>query len=90
MPNSFFYPRKKFKMSQICKFAQEKNFTHVVSINEHNKTLYSISYAVISNGGTFEYRIKNYVPSYDIFNKGNPTGFCPELILKNFNTGLGR
>ena len=52
--------------------------------------MYSISYAVISNGGMFEYRIKNYVPSYDIFNKGNPTGFCPELILKNFNTGLGR
>lgn len=61
-----------------------------MSINEHNKDLYSISYTVLPNGGTFEYWIKNYVPSYDIYNKGNPTGFTPELILKNFNTALGR
>lgn len=42
------------------------------------------------NGGTFEYRVKNYVPTFDIYNKGKPTGFSPELILKNFNTALGR
>lgn len=59
-------------------------------INEHNKQPYSLSFCVLPNGGTFEYRVKNYVPTFEIYNKGKPTGFSPELILKNFNTALGR
>lgn len=59
-------------------------------INEHNKKPYSLSFCVLPDGGTFEFRVKNYIPTFDIYNKGRPTGFNPELILKNFNTSLGR
>ncbi len=44
----------------------------------------------MGTGPTLTFKIMNYVPSYQIFNKGNPTGYDPELILKNFNTALGR
>lgn len=90
LPNSFYYPRKKHTLIEISKFALEKNFTHIFSINERLKKPFSLSMSLLKTGPTLTYRIRNYIPTYEIFNKGNPTKFNPELILKNFNTGLGR
>lgn len=45
---------------------------------------------MLPNGPTFLYRIRKYIPTTEIFNKGNPTGYTPEIIVKNFNTALGR
>ena len=49
-----------------------------------------MAFTVLPEGPTFQYRIRKYVPTYEIFNKGNPSGYDPELNLKNFNTALGR
>lgn len=61
-----------------------------MSVNERNKKLWSLTFSVIPNGPTFLYRIRKYVSTLEIFNKGNPSGYDPEIILKNFNTALGR
>ena len=90
LPNSFYYPRKKFTLIEISKFAEEKDFTHILSINERLKKPFTLSITILKTGPTFTYRIRNYIPSYEIYNKGNPQRFNPELILKNFNTALGR
>jgi ribosome production factor 1 len=88
--NSFYYPRKKQTPRQICQYASEKGFTHVIVLNEHNKKPYSLSIGFLPNQSTLEFRVKNYVPTYEIYNKGNPSGYHPEIILKNFGTALGR
>lgn len=59
-------------------------------INERLKKPWSLSFTVLGTGPTLTFRIRKYVPTYEIFNKGNPSGYHPELILKNFNTALGR
>lgn len=90
LPNSFYYPRKKFSLIQVSKLALKRNFTHMIALNERNKKPYSLSISVLGTGPTFHFRLRKYIPSYKIFNKGNPTGHFPELILKNFNTAVGR
>jgi ribosome production factor 1 len=90
LPNCFYYPRNKHTLIEISKFALEKDFTHILSVNERLKKPYSLSISVLNTGPTLTFRIRNYIPSFEIYNKGNPTGHNPELILKNFNTALGR
>jgi len=90
LPNSFYYPRKKYSLIQISKLALKRNFTHMIALNERNKKPYSLSISVLCTGPTFHFRVRKYIQSYKIFNKGNPTGHNPELILKNFNTAIGR
>lgn len=51
---------------------------------------YSISVSLINENCTAEFRVKDYKPTYEIHNKGISSFYHPELILKNFNTGLGR
>ena len=95
-PNSFYYPRKKFSLIEISKIAHERDFTHVLTINERLKEPYSLSFALVGkpplfiDGPTLTFRVRKYIPSYNIYNKGNPTGHDPELIFKNFNSALGR
>lgn len=74
----------------IAKECPRRSFTHLLCLNERNKKPWSISFSVLPEGPTFEYRVRKYIPTYEIFNKGNPGGYHPELILKNFNTALGR
>ena len=90
LPNSYYYPRKKYSLIQISKLALKRNFTHMIALNERNKKPFSLSICVLNTGPTFHFRLRKYIPSYKIFNKGNPTGHNPELILKNFNTAVGR
>lgn len=90
LPNSYYYPRKKHSLIQISRLATKRNFTHMVALNERNKKPFSLSISVLGTGPTFHFRVRKYIPSYKIFNKGNPTDHNPELILKNFNTAVGR
>ena len=59
-------------------------------VNERLKKPWSLTFSVLKTGPTFEFWVRNYIPSYEIFNKGNPTDHHPELNFKNFNTCLGR
>ena len=95
IPNCFFYPRKKFTLIEVAKQARDRNFTHVLTVNERLKQPYSLNFTVLGDshqtaGPTIVYRLRKFVASYDIHHKGNPSGYQPELIFKNFNTALGR
>lgn len=37
IPNSFYYPRKTYSVKEICKFAGNKRFTHLLVLSEKNK-----------------------------------------------------
>lgn len=90
LPNSYYYPRKRHSLIQVAKLAPKRNFTHMIAINDRNKKPYSLTICKLGTGPTFHFRVRKYIPTYKIFNKGNPTGHNPEIILKNFNTAVGR
>jgi len=90
LPNSHYYPRKKYPLKDIAKIALDRDYTHMVCINERMKKPWSLTFCVLRTGPTLTFRLRKYVQSYEIFNKGNATGHNPEIILKNFNTALGR
>lgn len=95
IPNSFYYPRKGRSLNEVARLARERNFTHILALNERLKEPYSLSFCLVPNedtpnGPTFVYRLRKWVPSHMIHNKGNPSGHSPELILKGFVTALGR
>ena len=75
---------------KISRLALKKDFTHILCINENQKKLFSLTFCVLRTGPTVSFRIRNYIPSFKLYNKGNPSGYWPELIIKNFNTALGR
>lgn len=37
IPNSFYYPRKSYSVKEICKFASNKRFTHLIVLSEKDK-----------------------------------------------------
>lgn len=37
IPNAFFYPRGEFQVKQICQFAANKGFTHLLLLGEKEK-----------------------------------------------------
>lgn len=90
IPNAFFYPRKSFEVKDICKWANEKEFTHVFIFSEKDKVCDSIIVSHLPHGPTAMFRLTSFVPSAKIWGKGTPSGHTPELILNNFNTRLGR
>lgn len=90
IPNSFYYSRKKMTLMDIAKECPEREFTHILTVNERKKKPWSLSFSVLPQGPSFLFRVRKYIPTYEIFNKGNPSGYDPELILRNFNTALGR
>ena len=90
LKNAIYYPWKKLSMIEISKKAVSRDFTHLLVVNERLKKPWSLTFSVLKTGPTFEFWVRNYIPSYEIFNKGNPTDHHPELNFKNFNTCLGR
>lgn len=75
---------------EISKEATKRSFTHLLCVNERLKNPWSITFSVLKTGPTLMFRVRKFVPSYEIFNRGNPSGNKPELNFKNFNTALGR
>lgn len=90
LPNSFYYPRKRVPLPSVARQAKERGFTHVVVIHERFKVPYTVSIATLPEGPTIVLRVRKYVPPSEISNIGNPTGYEPELIVRNFQTPLGR
>lgn len=90
IPNAFFYPRKSFEVKDICKWANEKEFTHIFIFSEKNKECDSIMISHLPHGPTAMFRLTSFIPSSKIVGHGRSSGHTPELILNNFNTRLGR
>ena len=89
LPKAFFYPRKKFTLKQIVGWAQKKDFTHLVVLNEKNKVCNAMLISHLPSGPTACFKVSNIVPADDIEDHGRSTDHRPEVMLNNFNTRLG-
>jgi ribosome production factor 1 len=89
LPKAFFYPRKTFTLKQIVGWAQKKEFTHLLVLNEKNKVCNALLVSHLPAGPTACFKVTNIVPSNDIQDHGRSTDHRPEIILNNFNTRLG-
>jgi len=95
IPKLHFYPRQKFSLKEICHFASNRDFTHVIVLSENEKHCngMTISHVGKSNaeivGPTAFFKVSNVVTSQNIPNHGASTAHIPELNLHGFGTRLG-
>lgn len=89
-PNCFYYPRKDFNINTICKLASKREYTHVMVIRERLKKPYELYMICLPIGPTLVFKLTNVKLRKKLRNHGVPTGHHPQLILKNFNTSVGR
>jgi ribosome production factor 1 len=93
-PNAFYYKRGNHNIKDICRYADNKKFTHLVVLSEKNKICNG---AIVSHlngvgedaGPTAFFKVSNVVPARKIKGHGNPSQHLPEILLNNFNTRLG-
>eukprot|EP00591_Stephanopyxis_turris_P017636 CAMPEP_0195537810 /NCGR_PEP_ID=MMETSP0794_2-20130614/48681_1 /TAXON_ID=515487 /ORGANISM="Stephanopyxis turris, Strain CCMP 815" /LENGTH=333 /DNA_ID=CAMNT_0040671643 /DNA_START=116 /DNA_END=1117 /DNA_ORIENTATION=+ len=89
IPNMYFYPRRSYGVKDICKYASNRNFTHVVILSEKSKVCNGMIVSHLPAGPTAFFKVSNVVPSKDIAHHGNITNHIPELVLNGFGTRLG-
>lgn len=90
IPNSFYYPRESRTVSEFCKYANEKGFTHLVILAEKQKECTGLLITHLPYGPTAFFKLSSFVAGAKIPGHGKPTSHIPELILNNFTTRLGR
>jgi len=99
IPKLHFYPRQSYSVKEICQFARNRNFTHLIVLSEKSKKCNGMTIShlkshpdelVGSNGGpTAFFKLSNVVTSRDVPNHGAATSHTPELHLHGFATRLG-
>ncbi|KAI5209157.1 Brix-domain-containing protein [Aureobasidium subglaciale] len=94
-PNSVYIKRTahfhahKYSVAEISSFASNRNYTHVVILNEDQKKPKGLDIVHLPHGPMFHFSINNWVEGAKLPGHGNPTSHDPELILNNFRTPLG-
>jgi ribosome production factor 1 len=93
IPKLHFYPRKSFSLKEICQFASNREFTHVIVLSENAKHCNGMTISHIGGGDmlgpTAFFKVSNVVTSQNIPNHGASTSHIPELNLHGFGTRLG-
>jgi ribosome production factor 1 len=93
IPKLHFYPRKSFSLKEICQFAANRDFTHVIVLSENAKHCNGMTISHIGGGEllgpTAYFKVSNVVTSQNIPNHGASTNHIPELNLHGFGTRLG-
>lgn len=69
--------------------AIEKEFTHMIVVNESRKVLDSLSLVKLPEGPTAVFKLTSIKLGKQIHNHGRSSAHTPELILNNFTTRLG-
>eukprot|EP01038_Epipyxis_sp_PR26KG_P004810 gene4810-6739_t len=90
IPNSFYYPRGTHLVTDLSKYAHNKQFTHLIILSEKQKVCNGLLITHLPTGPTAFYRLSSFQAGSKIPGHGKPTSHIPELILNNFNTRLGR
>lgn len=90
VPNTFFYPRRHFNVGQICKFASNRKFTHIVILSEKAKECNGMLMCHLPSGPTAFFKVSNVELSSELRRAGRKTDHKPEILLNNFTTRLGR
>ncbi|KAK5743318.1 Ribosome production factor 1 [Elasticomyces elasticus] len=79
----------KYSVREICSYAVNQAYTHVVILNEDRKKPKGLDIVHLPNGPMFHFSISNWVEGSRLPGHGNPTNHYPELILNGFRTPLG-
>jgi ribosome production factor 1 len=95
-PQLHFYPRKHYSVKEICTFAANRDFTHLMVLSEKSKKCngMTISHLQVQEGHvkagpTAFFKVSNVVSSQNLPNHGAATSHIPELVLNGFGTRLG-
>lgn len=90
LPSASFYRRGGHRLSKVVTYATNKEFTHVLVLNEgRGATLDSLLVIHLPCGPTARFRLTNPVPCAAIRGHGRPTAHAPELVLRGFGTRVG-
>jgi ribosome production factor 1 len=96
IPGLHFYPRKHFSLKEICQFASNREFTHLIVLSENSKNCNGMTISHLGSEGadglvgpTAFFKVSNVVTSQNIPNHGASTKHIPELNLHGFGTRLG-
>jgi ribosome production factor 1 len=96
IPQLFYYPRKSFSVKEICEYATNKDFTHIMVLSEKQKVCNGMiishlrpNHFQTSGGPTAFFKVSHVIPSTDIPQHGSATNHVPELVLNGFGTRLG-
>jgi ribosome production factor 1 len=89
LPQCFYYPRKSYSIKDICFFATNREFTHVIVLSEKSKVCNSMLVSHLPHGPTAYFKVSNVISSHDVPFRGHATSHVPELNLHGFGTRLG-
>ena len=89
IPNMFFYPRRQFTVKEICQYAHNAKFTHLIVLSEKSKVCNGMIISHLPEGPTAQFKVTSIVEQKHIKNHGRVTNHLPEIILNNFTTRLG-
>lgn len=96
IPALHFYPRKSYSVKEICQFAANRDFTHLIVLSEKSKKCNGMTIShlrkhddICTAGPTAFFKLTNVVTSKNIPNHGASTSHIPELNLHGFGTRLG-
>lgn len=89
IPNSFFAKRGTYLLKDICKYASNQGFTHLMVWNEDKKKINALWIIHLPGGPTAKFRVSSVSHTKDIPGRGRPSAHRPELILNGFVTRLG-
>jgi ribosome production factor 1 len=103
LPQLYYYPRKNFSVKDICEFAVNRDFTHLIVLSEKSKVCNGMIISHLRRTGaaaggdersmcagpTAFFKVSNVITSSDVPNHGSATSHVPELVLNGFGTRLG-
>ena len=96
IPSLHFYPRKSYSVKEICQFASNRDFTHLIVLSEKSKVCNGMTVCHLRPhpdtglaGPTAYYKVTAVVTSTNIPHHGASTSHIPELNLHGFGTRLG-
>jgi ribosome production factor 1 len=96
IPNIEYYPRKQYSIKDICYFACNRNYTHIIILSEKQKVCNGMTISHLSShpdtglgGPTMFFKVSNVITGKNIPNHGKVTSHIPELNLHGFGTRLG-
>jgi ribosome production factor 1 len=89
-PNATARPRKDYDIKEIVQFCKNRNFTDLIIVGERLKQPYELIISHLPEGPTATFRISNFFMAKELENTAERTEHYPELIMKNFDTRLGR
>jgi len=97
IPSLHFYPRQSYSLKEVCQFATNRGFTHLMVLGERHKQCNGMTISHLKQtdghvtaGPTAFFKVSNVVTSQNLPQHGTPGDHIPELNLHGFGTRLGQ